>query len=696
MKEDLLRKFRNIGIMAHIDAGKTTTTERILYYTGKIHRMGEVHEGSATMDWMQQEKERGITITSAATVCFWKDHRINIIDTPGHVDFTAEVERSLRVLDGAIAVFCGVGGVEPQSETVWRQADKFNVPRIAFVNKMDRNGSDFYNVLDMMKERLSTEPVPINIPDGSGDKFSGIVDLIKMKKVVFDESLLGAKYDYVDIPEDLEKTAEEYRQKLIDSAALFDDLILEKFLNGDEISEDELIKAIRKGVLSGKIVPVLCGSALKNKGIQQLLDAIVYFLPSPLDIPPVQGVNLKGTPIERKPLDSEPFSGLIFKVQSDPHVGRLCYIRVYSGVVKKGDMVLNSVLGKKERILRIMLMHANRRQDVPELTAGEIGAVIGPKVSYTGHTLCSSKSPIILESLKFPEPVISIAIEPKSPADSNNLDTALKRLVDEDPTFKITKDEETGQTIVSGMGELHLEILVDRLQREFGVNAHVGKPQVSYRETVSRKAEGRGVFHKVIAGKSHYAGVKVVVEPDRELSGNLILNELGDGVLPDVFVKSLEKGIKNRLASGYLAGYPVQQVKVSIVDAEYKEEEASEMAYEVAGSYAIENALKNGEPVLLEPIMSLEVVVPEEYLGDVINDLNVRKAHIVEIGKRKELNVVDATVPLRRVFGYATDIRSLTQGRASFTLKFSHYDVCDQEVQKEIMSKSLGYVPEMV
>jgi len=695
MKEEQLRKVRNIGIMAHIDAGKTTTTERVLYYTGKIHRMGEVHDGTATMDWMQQEKERGITITSAATTCYWKDHRINIIDTPGHVDFTAEVERSLRVLDGAIAVFCAVGGVEPQSETVWRQADKFMVPRIAFVNKMDRAGADFFNVLDMMKERLYTNPIPINIPDGSGDKFSGTIDLIRMKKIVYDDSLLGAKYEYTDIPEGIVEVATRYRQKLLEAVSLFDDQLLEKYLNNEEINEEEIIKAIRVGTLKNEIVPVLCGSALKNKGIQQLLDAIVFFLPSPLDLPPVEGVNPRGTRIERKPSDSEPFAGLIFKVQSDPHAGRLCYIRVYSGNIKKGDRVYNSLLDKKERILRIMLMHANKRQDVDTLSTGEIGAVIGPKFSFTGHTLCDSKNPIILESLQFPEPVISIAIEPKSPSESKLLEESIARLIDEDPTYKVSRDEESGQTVVSGMGELHLEIFVDRLKREFGISVHVGRPQVSYRETVSKEAVGKGVFDKVISGKNYLAKVKVKVSQNKENENNIFLISFDKATIPNEIVNSIEKGIRERLSSGCLAGYPVNKIIVDVIDVEYRENESADFAFEAAASYAVECALKKANPVLMEPIMYLEVVIPDEYVGDVINDLNMRKAHILNINKRKELNVIDSYVPLRNVFGYATDIRSIAQGRASFTLKFSHYEVCSEEVQKSILSEKIGYVSEL-
>jgi len=694
VKQETLSNVRNIGIMAHIDAGKTTTTERILFYTGKVHRMGEVHDGSATMDWMAQEKERGITITSAATTCYWDEHRINIIDTPGHVDFTAEVERSLRVLDGAIAVFCAVGGVEPQSETVWRQADKYHIPRIAFVNKMDRAGADFFNVLEMMKDRLKAKPVAINLPLGTGELFNGVIDLIEKKSVVYDHNGLGTVYYDGEIPNDLKEEAEKYRGLLIEEAANFDDVVFAKYLNGEEIKPEEIRRAIRTGTLQNKIVPVFCGSAFKNKGVQPLLNAVVEYLPSPFDVPPIQGINLKGTPIERKASIDDPFSALIFKIMTDPHVGRLSFIRVYSGMLEKGTLVYNSTIQKKERISKLLLMHANKREEKDVLTVGEIGAVVGLKDSITGHTLCDSKNPIILESMVFPEPVVHVSIEPKSKADSEQLQASLEKLVTEDPTFRVEIDEESGQTIISGMGELHLEIFIDRLLREFNVKAHIGKPQVSYRETVTKSAVGIATFDRQTTGKGQYAKVELLVEPAGNIQDAIVENRLNGDVLPKEFIPAIKRGVINRLKSGILAGYPLQKLKVTITGGEYREDESTELAFEVAGSMALEEALMKTEPAILEPIMSLEVTVPDTYLGDVINDLNSRRANVTGMNKRGNINIVDASTPLREMFGYATDLRSITQGRANFTMKFSNHDFCDKKVQKTIIEKTRGFVPD--
>lgn len=682
--------------MAHIDAGKTTTTERILFYTGKVHKIGEVDDGAATMDWMAQERERGITITSAATTCYWNQHRINIIDTPGHVDFTAEVERSLRVLDGAVAIFCAVGGVEPQSETVWRQANKYHIPRIAFVNKMDRAGANYFNVLAMIENRLKAHPVPVELPMGAGELFTGVIDLIAQQAVLYDEASLGNHYFYAAIPSDLKEIAAEYRQKLIEEAANFDDVIFAKYLNGEEITPEELRNGIRRGTLENKIVPVLCGSAFRNKGVQPLLDAIINYLPSPFDVPPVEGVNLKGTPIKRYPRPEDPLSALIFKIMSDQHVGRLSFIRIYSGAVNKGEMVYNPTIDKKERIGRLLLMHANKREDCDTLAAGEIGAVVGLKYSFTGHTLCDSKNPIVLESMEFPEPVIKISIEPKSKADSENLNNSLNKLADEDPTFQITTDEETGQILVAGMGELHLEILVDRLIREFNVRAHIGKPQVSYRETVMSAAQGEGRFIRQTGSKNQFAVVNLQVEPDRNINDVVIDNKILPGSLPKEFIPAIEKGVRNSIRSGILAGYPLQKVKVIITGSEYRDEESTELAFEVAAAMAVENALSKAEPALLEPIMALEVVVPDEYLGDVLNDLNMRRANIVGMNKRNDANVIDADVPMREMFGYATDLRSISQGRAVFTMKFSEFNYCDKKVQREIIEKTRGFIPEFL
>ncbi|MDD5540168.1 MAG: elongation factor G [Candidatus Neomarinimicrobiota bacterium] len=696
MKSENLSKVRNIGIMAHIDAGKTTTTERILFYTGRVHKIGEVDEGSATMDWMEQERERGITITSAATTCYWNQHRINIIDTPGHVDFTAEVERSLRVLDGVVAVFCAVGGVEPQSETVWRQANKYHIPRIAFVNKMDRAGANFFNVLEMIENRLKAHPVAISLPIGTGELFTGVIDLITQQAVLYDGTSLGTQFFYAAIPDDLKDIAAQYRQKLIEEAANYDDVIFAKYLNAEEITAEELRNGLRKGTLENKIVPVLCGSAFRNKGVQRLLDAIINFLPSPFDVPPIEGINLKGTPVKRYPRAEDPLSALIFKIMTDQHVGRLCFIRIYSGAVNKGEVVYNPIAQKKERIGRLLLMHANKREDREILEAGEIGAVVGLKYSYTGHTICDPKNPVILESMEFPEPVIKISIEPKSKADSDNLINSMNKLAEEDPTFQISIDEETGQTLVSGMGELHLEILVERLVREFKVKAHIGKPQVSYRETVISSAQGEGRFIRQTGNKNQFAVVRLLIEPDQNAGDVRMENKIIPGTLPKEFIPAIEKGVRNSAKSGVLAGYPLQKIKIIIVGSEYRDEESTELAFEVAAAMAVEDALHKAEPALLEPIMALEVVVPDEYLGDVLNDLNIRRAEIVSMNKRSEANVIDAKVPLREMFGYATDLRSISQGRAVFTMKFSQFDYCEKKVQREIIQKTRGFIPEFL
>jgi elongation factor G len=692
-----LDNVRNIGIMAHIDAGKTTTTERILFYTGRLHRMGEVHEGSAAMDWMTQEKERGITITSAATTCYWDKHRINIIDTPGHVDFTAEVERSLRVLDGAIAIFCGVGGVEPQSETVWHRADRYKIPRIAFVNKMDRAGADFYNVLKMIKDRLKATPVAISLPIGSGELFTGIIDLIQFRSIIYDNSALGAKYFISDIPDDLKQLAEEYRVRLIEEAANFDDTLFAKYLNGDIVEAEDIIRALRIGTLENKIVPVLCGSAFKNKGVQPLLDAVVNYLPSPFEIPPVMGINLKGTAIKREARLDEPTSALIFKIMTDSHVGRLSFVRIYSGSIKKGNVLYNPSIDKKERISRLLLMHANKREERSELSTGEIGALVGLKHSFTGHTLCDSKNPIILEPMDFPEPVIAITIEPKSKADSDNLKLALEKLSYEDPTFRISEDEETGQIIISGMGELHLEILIDRLLREFKIQAHVGKPQVSYRETVEIEAQGVGRFDRHAGGKSQYAVVNLTIKPDSNaVHGVTVQNNISKLDVPKVFFPAIERGIQNSVKSGVIAGYALHKVRVILDSGEYHESDSTELAYEVAAALALEDALYKAKPAILEPIMSLEVAVPDAYLGDIINDLNARRANILNMEKRNDSNIVDARIPLRESFGYATDLRSLSQGRAVFTMQFASYEYCDKKIQQEIVEKTRGFIPEFL
>jgi len=694
-RETPLDRYRNIGIMAHIDAGKTTTTERILYYTGKTYKIGEVHEGTTEMDWMEQEKERGITITSAATTTFWngmekqfKPHRINIIDTPGHVDFTVEVERSLRVLDGAIAVYDGVAGVEPQTETVWRQADKYNVPRICFINKLDRMGADFFFCVNSIKERLGANAVPIQLPIGSEADFKGVVDLINNRAIIWTGDELGAKFEFQPIPDDLKDLAEEYRSKLVESAVECDDQLLEKYLNDGEISVEELKRAIRKGTLEKKLFPVLCGAAFKNKGVQPLLDAVVDFLPSPIDIAHVRGIDPNtGEEIERKTDDNEPFSALAFKIMSDPYVGKLTFFRVYSGTLKKGSYIYNSTKGKKERIGRLLLMHANQREEIDEVNAGDIAAAVGLKDTTTGDTLCDENKPIVLESMTFPEPVIDLAIEPLTRADQDKLGTALMKLAEEDPTFRVKTDHETGQTIISGMGELHLEIIVDRLKREFKVEANVGKPQVAYRETITGSAEVEGKYIKQTGGRGQYGHVWIRVKPNEPGKGYQFINSIVGGVIPKEYIPAVDKGIQEAMQTGVLAGYPVVDISVELFDGSYHEVDSSEMAFKIAASMAFKDACKKANPVLLEPIMDVEVVTPEDYMGDVVGDLNRRRGRILSMDQRGNARVIKAEVPLAEMFGYATDLRSFTQGRASYTMKFKHYEQVPANIANEIIAK---------
>jgi elongation factor G len=693
MKKISLNKVRNIGIMAHIDAGKTTLTERILYYTGRTHKIGEVHEGGATMDWMEQEKERGITITSAATTTIWEGHRINIIDTPGHVDFTVEVERSLRVLDGAVAVFCAVGGVEPQSETVWRQADKYNVPRIAFVNKMDRVGGDFYNVLDMMKKRLGANPVPIVLPIGSGDIFTGIIDLLSMRAILYNDSTLGARFEYSDIPNDMREEAEHWRHHLIEETAGYDEQLLEKYLADEEITVDEIKAAVRKGCIDNTFVPTLCGSAFKNKGVQRLLDAVNDFLPSPIDVGAITGHALgdKEKPLSREPKEDEPFSALAFKIMTDPYVGKLTYMRVYSGNLKAGSYIYNSNTGKRERISRILLMHANKREELDHVTAGEIVAAVGLKNTNTGHTLCDEKKPIVLEAMDFPDPVVEVSVEPATKADQDALSKGLAKLSEEDPTFKVSTNPETGQTIIAGMGELHLEILVDRLLREFKVKANVGTPQVAYTEAITKRVEGVDVkFARQTGGRGQYGHVVINVEPNEEGSGYYFENKIVGGVIPREYIPAVDTGIQGALKNGVLAGYPIEDIRVELVFGSYHEVDSSEMAFKIAGSMAIQEACKKAGPILMEPMMKVEIVVPEEYLGDVMGDINSRRGHIDGMGQRKDAHILNASVPLSRMFGYATDLRSITQGRAIFHMEFSKYQEVPASVREEIIEHLKG------
>ncbi len=691
MTDISLKNTRNIGIMAHIDAGKTTVTERILYYTGVTYKMGEVHEGTAVMDWMVQEQERGITITSAATTCFWKGNRINIIDTPGHVDFTIEVERSLRVLDGAVALFDAVAGVEPQSETVWRQADKYKVPRIAFINKMDRMGADFVMCVNSMIERLGATPVPVQIPIGKEDAFRGPVDLVDMKAYLYDDETLGAKFVEADIPREFLPQALEYREKMLEALADFDDVIMEKYLAGEEIGADIINAALRKGTIELRITPVLCGSAFKNKGVQQLLDAIVEYLPCPTDVPPVRGIEPDtGRETVRKVSDSEPFSAIAFKIMTDPFVGQLTFLRVYSGTISAGSYAYNSTKDVKERIGRLLQMHANKREDIKEAGAGNIVAAVGLKNTLTGDTLCDANHPIILESMEFPEPVISVAIEPKTKADQEKLSVSLGKLAQEDPSFKVSYDEETGQTIISGMGELHLDIIVDRLLREFKVGANVGKPQVAFRETIRQKATAEGKFVRQSGGRGQYGHVWIELEPLEPGAGFEFVNKIVGGVIPREYISAVEKGVREALESGVLAGYPVVDVRVTLYDGSYHEVDSSEMAFKIAGSMAVKNAAAKAKAVLLEPIMGIEVVTPEEYMGEVISDLNSRRGRIQTMNQRAKVRVITAQVPLSSMFGYATDLRSKTQGRATYTMQFSHYEEVPKNISEEIVTKVRG------
>jgi len=683
-----LDKVRNIGIMAHIDAGKTTTTERILFYTGKVHRFGEVHDGAATMDWMVQEQERGITITSAATTCEWKGHNINIIDTPGHVDFTVEVERSLRVLDGAVAVFCSVGGVEPQSETVWRQADKYGVPRIAFINKMDRIGADFFRGVEMIRTRLGANPVPIQIPIGSEDKFQGVVDLVTKKAIIYVDDL-GTKSEQTEVPADLVEIVEEYHTKLVEAVAETDEELMMKYLEGEALTEEEIKVGIRKGTLSIQFTPVLCGSSFKNKGVQMLLDAIVDYMPSPLDLPPVTG-QLPGDGEEavRNASDDEPFAGLAFKIMADPYVGKLAFFRVYSGTLKSGSYVINSTKNKRERVGRILRMHANHREEIDQVFAGDIAAIVGLKDTTTGDTLCDEKNQIILEAMEFPEPVIDIAIEPKTKADQDKLGLSLARLAEEDPTFRVHTDHETGQTIISGMGELHLEIIVDRLMREFKVDANVGKPQVAYRETIRSTVKTEGKFVRQSGGRGQFGHVWLELEPLEPGAGFQFENKIVGGVVPKEYIPAVENGVKDAMANGVLAGYPMVDIKVTIFDGSYHEVDSSEMAFKVAGSMAFKDGAKKANPVLLEPIMKVEIVTPEEYMGDIMGDFNSRRGRIEGMEARAGAQVIRGHVPLSEMFGYATTIRSISQGRATYVMTFSHYDEVPRNIAETIISQT--------
>jgi len=689
-----IERMRNIGIMAHIDAGKTTTTERILYYTGKTYKIGEVHEGTAVMDFMEQEQERGITITSAATTCEWRDVQINIIDTPGHVDFTAEVERSLRVLDGAVAVFDAVAGVQPQSETVWRQADKYRVPRICFINKMDRVGADFFHAIQTIVDRLKCKPVPVQIPIGAEDQFKGVVDLVTMKARVWRDETLGAQYDDIEIPPDLLPLAQEYREKLLEVAAEADDVLLEKYLETHTLSEEEIIRGIRKATVAQNIFPVLCGSAFKNKGVQNLLDAVVDYLPSPADVPPIEGAAIDNPEVKliRRADDDEPFAALVFKIMTDVFTGQLAFFRVYSGRLSAGSSVFNVTKGRNERVGRLVRMHANKREDIDEVFAGDIAAAVGLRSVVTGDTICDQNHPILLESIDFPAPVIQLAIEPKTKADQEKLGMAISKLVQEDPTLRISTDPDTGQTILAGMGELHLEIIVDRMEREFNVSANVGKPQVAYRETIRGSAEAEGRFIRQTGGKGQYGHVKIRLEPLPPGSGFVFENQIVGGVIPKEFIPAVEKGMAEALEGGVLAGYPMSDVKAILYDGSYHEVDSSEMAFKIAGSMAVKEAAQKAKPVLLEPIMSVEVVVPEEYMGDVIGDLNSRRGRIEGLELRGTSQIVKASVPLSEMFGYATDLRSRTQGRGSFTMHFGRYEEVPQALAEEIISRVQGRV----
>jgi elongation factor G len=695
-----LNKTRNIGIMAHIDAGKTTTTERVLYYTGITYKIGEVHEGTAVMDWMEQEQERGITITSAATTCFWKEHRINIIDTPGHVDFTVEVERSLRVLDGAVAVFDSVAGVEPQSETVWRQADKYRVPRICFVNKMDRIGADFRRTLEQIETKLGSNPVAVQIPIGSEDQFRGAIDLIRMKAIVYKDETMGADYQLEEIPADMQAEAQEYREKLIEKVSESDDQLLEKYLSGEAITEAEITRALRARTIASvrddkqpTFVPVICGSAFKNKGVQPLLDAVVDFLPSPLDIPPVEGLDPRsqeGATVQRRAADDEPFAALAFKIMTDPFVGQLTFFRVYSGVLQSGSSVVNATKGKTERIGRLLKMHANKREEIKEVYAGDIAAAVGLKSVTTGDTLCDEKQPIVLESMVFPEPVISLAIEPKTKADQEKLGQGMQKLMTEDPTFRVNTDDQTGQVIIRGMGELHLEIIVDRLKREFNVDATVGKPQVAYKETLTRPADGEMKYAKQTGGRGQYGHVKIHLYPGEPGTGYVFENEVVGGAIPKEFIKPVDEGIKEALTRGVLAGYPIADVRIELYDGSYHDVDSSEMAFKIAGSMAFQDAAKKAKPVLLEPVMRVEVVVPKEYMGDVMGDLASRRGRIQSQDDRGGTQIINARVPLSEMFGYSNDLRSRTQGRATYSMHFDRYEQAPPNVSEEVVARVQG------
>ena len=695
----LLEHYRNIGIMAHIDAGKTTTTERILYYTGKIHKIGEVHDGSATTDWMVQEQERGITITSAAITASWTpqtgamtgtEHRINIIDTPGHVDFTAEVERSLRVLDGAVFVLCAVGGVQPQSETVWRQANKYGVPRIAFVNKMDRIGADFNRCVEMMKTRLKARPCPIQIPIGASDTFKGIIDLVLMKALTFDEGDKGFKVLYGEIPADLLEEAKEWRSKMIEMVAETSDELMEKYLGGQELTENEIREGIRKGCVTLAFTPMTCGSAFKNKGVQPMLDAVVNYMPSPLDVPAIKGVNEEGEPQERPADDSAPFSALVFKIAVDPFVGSLSFIRVYSGVLASGSSVYNPNKRRNERIGRLLQMHANKREDIQEVRTGDIGAVVGLKDMLTGDTICDENRPVVLESMNFPDPVIQVAIEPKTKADQEKMGVALSRLAQEDPTFKVKSDPETGQTIIAGMGELHLEIIVDRMMREFKVDANVGKPQVAYRETIRKRVEAEGKFVRQSGGRGQYGHVRLIVEPNESGKGYEFINEIKGGAVPKEYIKPTDQGIREACESGVLAGFPVVDIKITLYDGSYHDVDSSEMAFKIAGSMGFKSGCEKASPVLLEPIMAVEVEVPEDYMGDVIGNLNSRRGQIENMEDRAGSKIITSKVPLAEMFAYSTTLRSMTQGRGTYTMEFSHYAEASKSVAEEVIAKQKG------
>ena len=682
---------RNIGIMAHIDAGKTTVTERVLYYTGINYKLGEVHDGTATMDWMPQEQERGITITSAATTCYWRDNRINIIDTPGHVDFTAEVERSLRVLDGAVAVFCAVGGVEPQSETVWRQADRYRVPRVAFVNKMDRVGARFAGVVDQIRTRLKANPVPVQVPLGREESFLGVIDLVRLRSYRYLDESLGAEYSEEAVPEEYRAEVEEHRERLLEAVAETSDELLDQYLTGGSLSEEQILRGLRLGTISGALVPVLCGAAFKNKGVQPLLDAVVDFLPSPLEVPPIEGYRPSSSELDvRHPADDEPFAALVFKIMNDPFVGQLSFVRIYSGSLGTGSTVVNAATGKSERIGRLLKMHANKREEISETFAGDICAVVGLRNAATGDTICDPAHPIVLEAMQFPEPVISVAIEPRTQADQDKLGTALGKLTREDPTFRVTTDQETGQTLISGMGELHLEIIIDRLLREYNIRANVGRPQVAYRETVTEEADGEGRFIRQSGGRGQYGHAKIRIAPLTDGTDFEFRNEIVQGTIPKEFVRPVEIGVREAMERGVLAGYPMQGVAVALQDGSFHEVDSSEIAFKVAGSMAFQDAAQRAHPVLLEPVMEVEAATPEEYMGEVIGDLNRRRGRIISMEPRAGFQVVTVHVPLSEMFGYATDLRSKTQGRATYTMQFDHYDEVPPQHADVIIARARG------